>query len=422
MIAISYIILTHNNIILIFQQILCYTVTGDIMKIEHICENIFSLTNIPIFLYNKETLMKSFHNVTLPSKMDHIIVSNRLQVLKSIVPNRISRLKDVSEVSYFGFKIEKFKIIFGPFLEQEIMYASINKLKERLRFINEDSTMIDNFYDSLVLITPYVIKHLYYSIKFNQQYDTKDIDFIDVEASKVSISQKETFDKLFEEFEYVKRNYYIEDKFSIIISNGDVDAAQNFPTEEIMVSLPQRATNNSLRNAKTRLTILNTLCTRAAIKGGIDVQLGHQISTNYGILIENMNSIFNSSKLTKEIIISYAQAVNDYSVIHHSILVGKTILHIRRNITEKVELKTIAENLFVTKEHLSRQFKKEVGITLTQYIRNLKIIEAKKLLKNTNHSILNIATMLGFANSSHFSNIFKSITYSSPNVYRNKEQ
>jgi len=391
------------------------------MKIEHICENIYTLTSIPIFIYKNDRLMNSFHNMTLPSKMDQIVSYNISQVLDSLVPEKISRLKDVSEVSYFGFGFSEFKVIFGPFLEQEIMYASINKLKERLRFINEESVMIDNFYDSLILLTPYEIKHLFYSIKFNHLYDTPDINYKNVEASEVKITQKDTFDKLFEEFEYVKRNYNIEEEFSNIITRGDTEAARIFTTEEIMVSLPQRATNNSLRNAKTRLTILNTLCNRAAIKGGIDVQQGHQISTNYGIIIENMNSIFSSSKITKEIIITYTQAVKDYSVTNHSTLIKNTILHIRRNITTKIELSTIADTLYVTKEHLSRQFKRELGMTLTQYIRNLKIIEAKKLLRNTNHSILNIAIMLGFANSSHFSNIFKASTSISPKKYRSEK-
>jgi len=246
------------------------------------------------------------------------------------------------------------------------------------------------------------------------------INFINVTPAKVKSSQKDIFDKLFEEFEYVKQNYDIEDEFSFIISSGDIEKAKNFPSEQIMVSLPKRASNNSLRNTKTRLTILNTLCNRAAIRGGIDVQLGHQISTNFGMIIENMKSIFDSVSLTKEIIISYAEAVDNYSLLGYSKLIREAILKIRRNITSNYNLENLAKDLFITKEHLSRTFKKELNMTVSSYIKKAKIVEAKKLLTTPNHSILSISSMLGFSSSSHFTSVFKKNENESPKHYRNR--
>jgi AraC-like DNA-binding protein len=185
-----------------------------------------------------------------------------------------------------------------------------------------------------------------------------------------------------------------------------------------MKQLPKRAQNDSLRNSKTRLTILNTLCNRAAISGGIDVQLGHSISTNYGIQIENMKSIYDSSKLTKEILISYTDAVNNYSLKTYSTLLKSAILAIRRNITERYTIRNLSEELFISKEHLSRVFKKETGYTVSEYIFKSKILEAKRLLNRSSHSILHISEMLGFNNNSHFSTLFKKFEGISPSQYK----
>jgi AraC-like DNA-binding protein len=81
-------------------------------------------------------------------------------------------------------------------------------------------------------------------------------------------------------------------------------------------------------------------------------------------------------------------------------------------------LDDIANDLFITKEHLSRLFKKEMGITISEYIIKTKILEAKNLLKETDYNILDIAVLLNYANSSHFSISFIKITGLSPSEYR----
>ena len=59
-----------------------------------------------------------------------------------------------------------------------------------------------------------------------------------------------------------------------------------------------------------------------------------------------------------------------------------------------------------------------MGLTISEYIINAKIEEAKTLLKETDYNVLDIAVLLNFANSSHFSNSFKKITGMAPSDYR----
>ena len=70
--------------------------------------------------------------------------------------------------------------------------------------------------------------------------------------------------------------------------------------------------------------------------------------------------------------------------------------------------------------YLSRQFKKEVGITVTQFINHSKVLEAKKLLEKKSHSVLDISVMLGFSNSSHFTKVFKQELKITPKQYQKK--
>ncbi|MEB8823047.1 helix-turn-helix transcriptional regulator [Bacillus cereus] len=70
--------------------------------------------------------------------------------------------------------------------------------------------------------------------------------------------------------------------------------------------------------------------------------------------------------------------------------------------------------------YLSTLFKKEVGMTLSEYIQREKVEEAKKLLTLTNYSLLEVSTFLNFNNQSYFTKIFKKYTEFTPKQYRNQ--
>lgn len=392
------------------------------MERESFYEIMYRLTNIPLLLVdaNKETSM--FSGINIPDKVNEIIKANRLQVSKNIEEGKVSRLTDISKMSYIGFQVNEDQVIIGPFLEQETDLNNLTALKKRLRLIGEDAILLDNMFNQLRVLDSVELLFLYYTINTMLGVDMQPLDVKELKPSKVKSAKKVDVDSLFKEFEFVKRNYEVEDIFLNIVESGDVKTAREFKTHDIMSNLPERAINDTLRNTKTRLTIMNTLCNRAAIRGGIDVQLGHQISTNFGIQIESMKSNFDSNTFMKDILIAYAEAVNDYAIKDYSNLIRSAIFYIRRHITTNLSLHDIADYLFISKEHLSRQFKLETGYTVTQYINRSKVIEAKKLLRQRSHSILDISTILGFSNSSHFSKVFKELAGVTPKQFQVNNQ
>lgn len=83
-----------------------------------------------------------------------------------------------------------------------------------------------------------------------------------------------------------------------------------------------------------------------------------------------------------------------------------------------ISLSRIAAELNISPSHLAREFKRASGITIGEYIRNLKIKMAKEKLQNKNEDILNIALEFGFSDQSHFTKTFKKITGLTPSRYR----
>jgi AraC family transcriptional regulator len=79
----------------------------------------------------------------------------------------------------------------------------------------------------------------------------------------------------------------------------------------------------------------------------------------------------------------------------------------------------LAELCNLSRRHLTRAFRQEVGTTLTQYILALRIDRAKSLLAQSDLALKQIAAELGFAGAASFSAAFKGAVGCAPRDYRN---
>lgn len=93
--------------------------------------------------------------------------------------------------------------------------------------------------------------------------------------------------------------------------------------------------------------------------------------------------------------------------------------YITENYTEKILLDNICFIFGTNKTTLCLDFKSEYKTTVLNYINNLKITEAKALLRENKLSVTEISEKLGFNSIHYFSRLFKKITGQSPNQYKN---
>ena len=93
--------------------------------------------------------------------------------------------------------------------------------------------------------------------------------------------------------------------------------------------------------------------------------------------------------------------------------------YIEKHCTEQIFLKDVADALFVSQGHLSRQVKKSTSMTFTEILTKYRIEKAKKLLKEPTCRVCEVSQNVGFADSRHFSQIFKKAVGMTPSDYRN---
>ncbi|HTF82704.1 MAG TPA: AraC family transcriptional regulator, partial [Cytophagales bacterium] len=72
----------------------------------------------------------------------------------------------------------------------------------------------------------------------------------------------------------------------------------------------------------------------------------------------------------------------------------------------------------VSESKISMLLKTKFGTTFKQYLTEIRLNEAKRLLKETDLQVAEIAYLVGFGNVSHFNRVFKTGTQLSPTNYR----
>ncbi len=111
----------------------------------------------------------------------------------------------------------------------------------------------------------------------------------------------------------------------------------------------------------------------------------------------------------------------DNHLFSKNMLVDQTIRQIKNTIYDNPKTSEIAAHRFVTREHLGRIFKKETGLTITQYINMQKVEIIKDILKNTDRPIEEIPMI--FNNKiKYIQQIFKKYTGMTMREYRRRSR
>ena len=173
------------------------------------------------------------------------------------------------------------------------------------------------------------------------------------------------------------------------------------------------------------------------------MQLTDEIATNIANLFQitlleyTSNSTFKKEILTnnlsnilfktKELLQSHQVNIKSSNramelVNHFKTILDNNFRNLLENKTDKiVSIKEIANQLNVHPNYLSNVIKEETGKQATHWIQDRIQAEALSLLKNSSKTISEIAFILGFTDSTHFSKFFKKMTHYSPSEYRKQQ-
>lgn len=179
--------------------------------------------------------------------------------------------------------------------------------------------------------------------------------------------------------------------------------------------------DNQLRQLKDTFIATTTLVSRSAIHGGMNPDDAFTLSDSYIQKCESSNDYSRIINLRYRMLIDFARHVNQLQEAGaKSQLVSDVANYIDHHMSETITVEAMAKGFYMSRSYLSKRFKAESNITLTDFILNRKTEEAKHLLRYTDKPLTAISLDLGFSSPGHFSRVFRKYVSMSPSDYRKK--
>ena len=176
---------------------------------------------------------------------------------------------------------------------------------------------------------------------------------------------------------------------------------------------------DTLRQQKNLLICTASLVTRAAIRGGMNQEQAFALSDMYIQKAELMSDFLGLTRLNAQMVQDFTKRVEaEKTGIHHSKLVRKARNYILAHIGEAVTTEALSRELGLNRTYLCKLFTLETGLTINQYVTQVKMEEAKRLMDITTKSIAEIAEYLGYSSQSYFQKVFKKTFHLTPGEYR----
>lgn len=94
------------------------------------------------------------------------------------------------------------------------------------------------------------------------------------------------------------------------------------------------------------------------------------------------------------------------------------VAYIKNNYTSDLSLEDVADACYLSKGYLSMLLKKNLGMSFSRFKNHLRVSEAKRLIRDSDHNITEIAYSVGFNDLNYFSRTFKQIVGVTPQEYQ----
>lgn len=178
------------------------------------------------------------------------------------------------------------------------------------------------------------------------------------------------------------------------------------------------AEGNNFEIVKSRALELSSLLSRAAIEGGATSDSVLKVNNQFLMSLQNITDLDDLCYKLQETIDVFTDCMFNYIPSKGNEITKKAIRYISQNFSRNLTLDEVADHVHLNPAYFSTLFKQSTGSSFKEYLNMVRIEESKRLLSNTDYSIIDISLATGFEDQSYFSKVFKKYTGLTPKQYR----
>ena len=376
----------------------------------------YALTGIPVRMYRNGEIVEEHGKAVFSEEYDADV---RRQFSSSEYPIAYQLTPELLIYGFIGLDDENKNsgVIMGPLCMESDAHQAIQKFSQAFRCpVSEE---LWHYYESLVISnlgdffarmdTLYLSLGRSLPVKKGSLYHLFSDHIRNEPLTHVQFDATLTFD----------RNVTAE--VLMCIENGEPDRLRELYDYALpAIRMPEYEGLSPLRCVQNMFISSVAICSRAAIRGGMDYDEAILSSDRFIERIERYRNVPEVLKELDNMMAFYAEKVRSaHAFSETSDLVVKTVAFIQAHLREKLTVNRIAKELHQNAAYLSHHFKEKTDVTITQYILQERIKEAKQMLISGRHSLLEISQRMGFSSQQYFQSQFKKETGMTPAEFRN---
>jgi two-component system response regulator YesN len=173
---------------------------------------------------------------------------------------------------------------------------------------------------------------------------------------------------------------------------------------------------------KARLLELLSILSRSAVEGGVNIDVMLEKNLTF---VNKVMQIDNQEDLCAWI----STALNEFIELVYSLQDARKVTQIRpainyidANYNKPITLADVARASHLSVSRLAHIFKEQMGITIIDYLTNVRIERAKQLLLATDQNCTEVCFEIGYNNQSYFTRTFKGLVGMTPRQFRVRNQ
>ena len=323
--------------------------------------------------------------------------------------------KDKFGVYFAGIKKEELVYMIGPMSLKVFDRVEIHRFYRfyEMTGVSEKPPVHFNFAEMLDIVG------IVAKILLHKEYTDDELIYANkiVSGTKRQEEQEQIiYDMKKDEEELYHHTYQEERKLLDSIREGRGDEALCYSRN--MDANIGKLSGQELNQWKNLAIVAVTLCTRAAIDGGIAPSIAYRISDFYIQKCDSCNDIAQLIKYRDHAILELTKQVQKKQAGRSSSYVERCKDFINKNYKKKIYLSDMADGFGISETYLSRLFKRETGIRLQDYIIDVRLERAANLLKYSDETIANIAEYVNFPSQSYMGKMFNKKYNMTPKRFR----
>ena len=388
---------------------------------DYLCRITADLSGIPVRVYKGEELL-SFHSPVTLARDPMLLYKEQIWRISERVGHFLTE-----HFYYYGVLIsDEIRFIVGPTRQlpasdqelRELAFRMGSNKEETEEFIRSIKAIVNMPVESLLLM----LCSINYIVN-GEKLELRDLTITTDEQDMLrTIRASQVIQKGGEmQPPTPPHNSYSQEQAILrIVRKGDTTALHTWmaraPAIRGGILSPEY-----LRQMKNIFIVTATLCSRAAIRGGLDVDDAFSLSDFYIQSCERLDTAEKITNLQYHMVLEFTERVERLHLGEHPGKLAVAVAnYVQHHLSENISTAALAQSLFMGRSYLSTKFHHETGIKLNDFILQQKTEEAKRLLRYTDRSAAAIGEYLAFSSPSHFTRVFKKYVGLTPNEYREK--